>query len=241
VLVNDPPRAGEPGLRQRKKQQTTQLIADTAWRLFIDRGFDAVTVAEVAREADVSEGTVFNYFPTKEDLFYARMEAFEADLLEAVRERAPGESFLTAFGRFVLGMLEARGLLASTDKETADRLVAVTRVITASPALLAREQQIFNRYTASLAALMSKETGAAEGDVEPWVAANALIGVHRGLLDYTRRRVLAGVRNPRLGREVRRQGESALALLREGLGQYGAESAQKPLTGSGGGSRGEAL
>jgi AcrR family transcriptional regulator len=225
VAVNDLPRAAEPGLRQRKKLQTRQLIADTAWRLFIDRGFDAVTVAEVAREADVSEGTVFNYYPTKEDLFYARMEAFEAELLDAVRKRAPDESFLTAFGRFLLGMLEARGLLASTDKETGDRLVAVTRVITASPALLAREQQIFDRYTASLAALISKETGAAEGDVEPWVAANALMGVHRGLLDYTRRRVLAGVRNPRLGREVRRQAERALALLHEGLGEYGANPA----------------
>jgi AcrR family transcriptional regulator len=220
--VNDPPRAGEPGLRQRKKQQTRHAIADTAWRLFIDRGFDAVTVADVARGADVSEGTVFNYYPTKEDLFYARMETFEAELLDAVRERAPDESFLTAFGRFLLGMLEARGLLASTDEETGDRLVAVTRVITASPALLAREQQIFDRYTASLAALMSKETGIAEGDVESWVAANALMGVHRGLLAYTRRSVLAGVRNPRLGRDVRRQGERALALLREGLGEYGA-------------------
>jgi AcrR family transcriptional regulator len=131
--VSSRPRAVEPGLRQRKKQQTRHLIADTAWRLFIERGFDAVTVAEVAREADVSEGTVFNYFPTKEDLFYARMEAFEADLLDAVRERAPGESFLSAFGRFLLGMLEARGLLASTDKETGNRLVAVSRVITESP------------------------------------------------------------------------------------------------------------
>jgi hypothetical protein len=155
------------------------------------------------------------------------MEAFEADLLDAVRERAPGESFLTAFGRFLLGMLEARGLLASADEETGDRLVAVSRVITESPSLLARERQVFDRYTASLAALMSKETGAAEGDVEPWVAANALMGVHRSLLDYTRRSVLAGVRNPRLGREVRRQGEQALALLRLGLGDYGAKAAGK--------------
>jgi AcrR family transcriptional regulator len=228
VAVNDPPRAAEPGLRQRKKQQTRQLIADTAGGLFIDRGFDAVTVAEIARAADVSEGTVFNYFPTKEDLFYARMEAFEAELLDAVRERAPGESFLTAFGRFLLGMLEERGLLASADKETGDRLVAVSRVITDSPALLAREQQIFDRYTASLAALMSEETSAAEGDVESWVAANALMGVHRGLLDYTRRSVLAGARNPRLGRDVRGQGERSLALLREGLGEYGANSVRSP-------------
>ena len=67
--------AMELGLRQRKKQQTRQLIADTAWRLFADRGFERVTVAEIAREAQVAVATVFNYFPTKEDLFFYRLEA----------------------------------------------------------------------------------------------------------------------------------------------------------------------
>ena len=77
-------------LRERKKEQTRQLIADTARRLLAERGFDAVTVAEVAREADVSEKTVFNYFPTKEELFYSRLEAFEEELLQALTARAPG-------------------------------------------------------------------------------------------------------------------------------------------------------
>src|SRR5919201_762541 len=87
----------EPGLRERKKQQRRQLIAETARRLFAERGFDRVTVAEIARAANVSEGTVFNYFPTKEDLFYDRMEVFESALLEAIRERERGESVLSAF------------------------------------------------------------------------------------------------------------------------------------------------
>src|SRR3954467_9925864 len=92
----------ETGLRERKKQQTRLLIANTARALFAERGFDAVTVAEVARAADVAEKTVFNYFPTKEDLFYSGMEAFEERLLDAVRDRAPGEPVLEAFRRFVL-------------------------------------------------------------------------------------------------------------------------------------------
>src|SRR6476659_1656617 len=91
----------QPGLRERKKQQTRQLIAETARRLFGERGFERVTVAEVARAAEVSEQTVFNYFPTKEDLVYWRLQSFEDELLGTIRTRAPGESGLSAFGRFV--------------------------------------------------------------------------------------------------------------------------------------------
>ncbi|TMM00918.1 MAG: helix-turn-helix transcriptional regulator, partial [Actinobacteria bacterium] len=58
----------ELGLRERKKQRTRELIEATARQLFIERGFEAVPVAEIARAAEVSEATVFNYFPTKEDL-----------------------------------------------------------------------------------------------------------------------------------------------------------------------------
>jgi AcrR family transcriptional regulator len=222
--------SSEPGLRERKKQQTRQLIADTAWQLFAERGFDAVPVTEIARLADVSEATVYNYFPTKEDLVYGRMEAFEDDLLSAVREREPGESIPAAFGRYILDTLEGRGMLASNEKEVGDRLAAFTRVITQSPALVAREQQIFARYTQSLAALIAEDAGAAADDVTPWVVANALMGVHRGLLDHVRRRVLAGARNPRLGREVRAHGLQALELLDKGFAGYGAKKRERKRT-----------
>jgi AcrR family transcriptional regulator len=205
------------GLRERKKQQTRQLIADRARSLFAQRGFEAVTVAEVARAADVSQATVFNYFPTKEDLVYSALEAFEEELLSTIREREPGESVLAAFGRFVL---QPRGLLAAKEPEAVERLAAITRVITDSPALLAREQQIFAGYTASLAALIAQETAADAGAVEPWVVANALMSVHRALVDYARRQILAGTRNPRLARQVRAQGDRALATLERGLGDY---------------------
>ena len=76
----------ETGLRERKKEQTRLLLADTARRLFAERGFENVSVAEIARVADVSETTVFNYYPTKEDLVYSGLERFESELLRAVRE-----------------------------------------------------------------------------------------------------------------------------------------------------------
>ena len=134
------------GLRERKKQQTRQLIADTARRLFAERGFEGVTVAEIARAADVAEATVFNYFPTKEDLFYSRLEAFEEELLAAVRDREPGTSVLAAFRDF---LLVQRGVLAMKapdgDDEATEQVRTITRVITESPALLARERQVFDR------------------------------------------------------------------------------------------------
>jgi len=205
------------GLRERKKAATRELIAETARRLFGERGFERVSVAEIARVADVSEKTVFNYFPTKEDLVYWRLESFEEELLATIRERAPGETVLAAFGRFVR---RPRGMLAKQDAEARERLAAVTRMITESPALLAREQQVLAGYTASLAGLIAEETGAEEGDVEPWVAAIAMMGVHRALIDYSRRGIVSGARHPRLARDVLAQADRALALLEHGLGGY---------------------
>jgi AcrR family transcriptional regulator len=212
--------AMEMGLRERKKQQTRQLIADTAWRLFADRGFERVTVAEIAREAQVAVATVFNYFPTKEDLFFYRLEAFGAQLVEAVSERPAGEPALAAFRRALMG---SGGLLALTqagDHQALERLRTVNRVTAASPALLAREQLAMARNADALAALLAAETGASAGDLGPFVAANALIGVQRALVDYTRRRVLADEAPARLAADVRALALRSFALLERGLGGY---------------------
>ena len=207
-----------PGLRERKKQQTRRLIAETARGLFAERGFDAVTVGEVARAADVSEKTVFNYFPTKEDLFYSGMEAFEERLLGAVREREPGETVLAAFRQF---LLQPQGVFALDDGAEADaQLRTVTRVITESPALLARERQVLARYTDALAELLAEETGVDADDLEPRAAAHALIGVHRSLIEYVRRRVAAGATAAEIGSELQEQARRALGLVERGLGEY---------------------
>jgi AcrR family transcriptional regulator len=206
------------GLRERKKQRTRQLIAATARRLFAERGFEAVTVAEIAREAEVAEKTVFNYFPTKEDLFYSSLKAFEEQLLAAIRDRRPGTTMIAAFGDF---LLQPRGVFALEDTDAAtEQLRTVTRVITASPALLARERQVFARYTESLAALIAEETGAAPDDVEPRAAAGALVAVHRALIDYVRRKTIAGASAHAIARGLRAQTKRALALLEHGLGDY---------------------
>ena len=85
------------GLRERKKRQTREVIARAAMRLFVARGFDEVTVADVARAADVSEKTVFNYFPAKEDLVLHGGEERRAALIEAIRTRPAGTSIVELF------------------------------------------------------------------------------------------------------------------------------------------------
>ncbi len=85
------------GLRARKKRVAREVIAATARRLFAERGFDTVTVAEIAAAADVSEKTVFNHFPTKEDLAFAGREEGILRLVADITERPPGASILDVF------------------------------------------------------------------------------------------------------------------------------------------------
>jgi AcrR family transcriptional regulator len=213
--------AADVGLRERKKQQTRELIADTARRLFADRGFDAVTVAQVARAADVSEVTVFNYFSTKEDLFYGGMQFFEEKLLDAVRQRAPGESVLDAFRRPVLA-----GLKRLAADEAAEVIATAGNLIAASTALEAHEREIVARYTRALADLLAEEARANPGDVEAAGVASALMGVQRALVGYVRSSILAGRRGPKLVADARSQAVRGFGRLEKGVADYGRRRAR---------------
>jgi AcrR family transcriptional regulator len=211
--------AAEIGLRERKKRETRQQIFEAANRLFAERGFDAVAVAEIARAADVSEVTVFNYFPTKEDLFYGGMQFFEEELIDAVRGRPRGKSALDAFrGR----LLEGAGGLAT--KARVDAIRKGAQAISASPTLVARERDIIDRYTRRLAAVLAEETGAAPDDVEPLGAAGSLMVVHRTLVDHVRTQVLAGRRGSQLVEDFRSQARRAFRRLEHGLGDYAVKT-----------------
>src|SRR5215475_6358958 len=215
----------EVGLRERKKRATRQLIAEAAFALFAEHGFDRVSVAAIARGADVSEATVFNYFRTKEDLVFRGLEQFETALVSAVRDRPAGQSIVAAFGGF---LTHQHGLLGSLESADVERLAAVNRIIRDSAALRARERQLYDDYAGVLAGFLAEEAGSRGGDVRPWVVANALIGVHRAIVEYVRGEVLAGRTGAALLRRVRAHAERALTTLDDGIRGYPNSRARTP-------------
>ncbi|MFG1815037.1 TetR/AcrR family transcriptional regulator [Kribbella sp. NPDC049174] len=122
------------GRRERKKQQTRQAISDVATALFLERGFDAVTVAEVARAADVAVQTVFNHFPTKEDLFFDEQGWWQGPA-RAIRAASDGSDPVDLLEAYYLG--EIRERLEAGHLATWKQFV---RTIEGSPALLARRR-----------------------------------------------------------------------------------------------------
>jgi AcrR family transcriptional regulator len=205
------------GLRERKKRATHDAIAATARRLFAERGFDAVTVAEVAAAADVAEKTVFNHFATKEDLVFAGGEARLAQLQADIAQRPPGTSVLDVFRASSEAMLAA---IAAGTGETGDSLV-VPRIVRDSPALQERLAAGWAREADTLVAAVAAATGGDDGDLVPAVVARTLawtlITIFRAAFDG----LLAGEDPEQVAARVRPEAARAYDRLAAGLGDYG--------------------
>ncbi len=134
------------GRRERKKAATRQKIADTALRLFLEHGYDAVGIRDVAAEADVAVTTLFSHFASKEALVFEQDEDFEQRLTRAVTDRAPHEPLVPALRR------EVQALVRHC---TADSAAPVWRMIDASPALRKYEESMRLRHAESLAAAIA--------------------------------------------------------------------------------------
>ena len=211
------------GLRERKKRATRDAIAVAARRLFAERGFDAVTVAEIAVAADVSEKTVFNHFASKEDLVFAGGEARLAQLQADIAERPPGTSVLDVFRANSEAMLDT---VAAGESD--DRLV-VPRIVRGSPALQERLAAGWEREAAGLAAAIAEATGADDDDIVPAVVARTLawtlITIFRAAFDG----LLAGEDPEQLSARLRPQSARAYDRLAAGLGDYGVARAAGDL------------
>jgi AcrR family transcriptional regulator len=203
------------GLRESKKLRTRQEIADTAMRLFVKRGFDHVTVAEVAEAAGVSEKTVFNYFPTKEDLFFDEVPARQAAAVDAIRQRRPSESVVAALRR-----LQAR----ECPRLCSPGFATFARIIEECPALQAKELAVMASFADVLAGAIRRELGAHEVDAK--IAANVLVSVHWQLFRNARAQALEGRHGPAAVRRLRRDLDRAYRLLEHGLGALEPAGAQ---------------
>ena len=204
-----------PNLREQRRQRTREAIVDAAAELFVERGFDAVSVSEIAQRAGVVEKTVFNHFPVKEGLVFETDPPMRAALLDAVRRRPAGESVAAAAGGFVVAAVSQLGSPAA-----AEGMAEMARVIRGSRTLQGREREILGALTDSLAEQITLETRATPGELEPWLAANAVLGLYSSLLELARDRVLAGASGPELVSELRTRGRRGLALLQFGLAGY---------------------
>ncbi|MGW2704199.1 TetR/AcrR family transcriptional regulator [Streptomyces sp. NPDC001340] len=186
------------GLRERKKRQTRQYISDVATGLFLERGFDAVTVAEIAEAANVSVNTVYNYFPAKEDLFFDRSAGMVDRLARWVRGRPAGESAVGAVLRELREEVEA----VSPRVGLIPGYASFMRVIEETPALRSRLWAIAQEVQANLEQALREETGAADGDELPTLMAGQIGWVHSTVMAVISREMVKGSEPREVSREV---------------------------------------
>ncbi|MFG1922182.1 TetR/AcrR family transcriptional regulator [Cryptosporangium sp. NPDC048952] len=203
------------GLRERKKQQAREDIAAAAARLFAERGFDAVTVEEVAEAAGVSKKTVFNYFPAKEDLVFSRFDERESGLIAAVRDRPPGTSVLESFRAVSLAYCDE---LAATPPGTQRR--SAVALVEQSAVLARRWHQLRNHYLEVLAGELATEAGSDPDDPLPAAVAAALLGAERSIKRAAGLRVRSGVPPADVATWLRPQVVRIYDRLAAGLADY---------------------
>ncbi|NUU24922.1 MAG: TetR/AcrR family transcriptional regulator [Streptomycetaceae bacterium] len=210
------------GLRERKKRQTRLHISDVATGLFLERGFDAVTVAEIAEAADVSVNTVYNYFSAKEDLFFDRSEEFARRLPRIVKERAPGESAAAAALR---GMRTDLAEL-SPSLGLVEGYVRFLRVMRESPALLVRLHMMEHEYQCELARTLREEAGEGPDDPLPDLVAGQLAWLEGVVFEAVAEATLEGASPELAAALAAARLDAAVPLLGEKVLAY----AVKPVT-----------
>lgn len=166
------PSAPKLSLRERKKIQTRQAIRHAAYRLFLDQGFEATPVDQIAEAAEVSPSTVFRYFPTKEDIVLT--DEYDPVMEEALRDRPADEPPLPAIRHAILDTLTA--LFHDASQEVAEESAQRIRLIFEVPALRARMAESTALTGQSVRRALAERTGRDENDLELRVFTGALMG-----------------------------------------------------------------
>ena len=221
------------GLRERKKRLMRQQLSDTATGMFLERGFDAVRVAEVAAACGVSEKTVFNYFPVKEALIMDRLEGTLAALRIGLgdRGRSPVEAVLAILAGELGGMTGLlrepagrrpgdAGVGRGGGAEEAVRRQAIRRfgdLIRATPALRAYQADMMERSIFVATGILAARAGLTADDPEPQIAARALLGLWRVQADSLRKHLDHAATPDRLHELVTADVRRAARIVETGL------------------------
>jgi len=171
-------------------------LSDTATQMFLERGFDAVRVADVAEACGVSEKTVFNYFPTKESLILDRLEATMGSLRSGLAE--PGVSPVQAALRILDDELRTMTTWLAAQDDPVQASAAIRRfgaLIQATPSLRAYQSDVMDQFVAVAAEILAGRAGMSADDPEPQIAATALLGLWR-IQFQSLSRHLDGTRTP---------------------------------------------
>jgi AcrR family transcriptional regulator len=152
------------GLRERKKRATRDALARAGLELFVERGYDETTLAEIAEAAGVSTRTIFAYFPSKEHILFSTMQALRDALAQALDERSAGTDALAALREFIV----------SSEHEKTELDLKLGQVIAADPTLASHKRARIAEFQEVLAAAIADDLGVGGDDLRPQVAAASL-------------------------------------------------------------------
>jgi len=194
------------GLRELKKERTRRHIADTAARLFAEHGYENVAVTDVARAAEVTEQTVYNYFPVKEQLVTDRDQQVQDRLSDLIRSRPPGVTAAAAVRDYVLGATAGiRDIAPGQWRGELGYLAAV------SPAVRRLALEMTDRQAAAIAAAIS-DTSAVPPEIAK-LQGIALAGVFQIIISESGRRTLEGQSQAQIAGELHSVAENLLDEL----------------------------
>lgn len=209
--------------RGRKKRATRETIAAAARELFADQGFDAVTVAQIAVAADVAEKTVYNHFPTKEDLAFPERQQRLQALITRIAQRPPNASVLDVFRATTSETID--DLAAGRDRQT----LAMQRIILRSETLQQRLSTGWEEEAKALASAIRGSAGSASDGIGPTaedivaaVVARTLLWTHRTILHAALSGLIAGENPKQLAARLQAAADRAYDQLARGLAQYGS-------------------
>jgi AcrR family transcriptional regulator len=205
------------GLRERKKREVRQHISDVATRLFAQRGFEAVTVVEIAEAAGVAKATVTNYFPRKEDLLLDLQADAEHLLVDAIRARPPGQSVVEAVRTLMHRLLAQKHPLSAV----APGMAWFGHLMAESPALLSRAREQREHLESAVARRLTEETG---DPVRADLIARLLLAAATITVVTPIRRLIAGEPATTIAKDQEKLIDQAFDLLATGIRTFGSET-----------------